>query len=84
MSIIRRDKYTKGQWLAISDLDGQKRKSGDMRMMWNGAWVGKEEWNPEQPQQQIRARPDNPSRNPVRNIEPTGSVIPPFTTNEML
>lgn len=78
MSIIKRDYFKKGDWNAISDLDGMKRKASDMRMMWNNAFVGKEEWNPKQPQQEIRARPDNPARTPVRNIEPGNLVITPF------
>ncbi len=84
MSVIRRDYYKRGNWNAVSDLDGMKRKSGDMRMMWNNAWVGKEEWNPIQPQQIIRARPDNPARSPVRNIEPTTAPITPFTVDDFV
>jgi len=84
VGIIRRDTYTKGQWLAISDLDGQKRKSGDMRMQWNNLWVGKEEWSPKQPQQDLRPRPDNPARSPVRNIEPATAPITPFTNSDFL
>jgi hypothetical protein len=84
VGIIRRDRYQKGTWNAVSDLDGMKRKASDMVMMWNNAWVGKEEFNPIQPQQTIRARPDNPARNPVRNIEPTNLVLTPFETSEIL
>lgn len=70
MSIVRRDYYKRGSWNAISDLDGQKRKASDMRMQWNGLWVGKEEWSPKHPQQEPRPRLDRPARSPVRSTEP--------------
>ena len=84
MSVIRRDYYKKGAWNAVSDLDGMKRKSSDMRMMWNNAWVSREEWNPIQPQQTIRARRDNPARYPVRNVEPNPTAGPTFTNSDFL
>lgn len=84
MSIIRRDYYKRGSWNIVSDLDGMKRKVEDCRMMWNNAFVGKEEWNPIQPQQTIRARRDNPARNPVRNVEPPNTPVTPFTNNDFV
>lgn len=84
MGIIRRDYYKKGTWNAVSDLDGQKRKACDMRMMWNGLFVGKEEWNPRQPQDFVRGRTDNTARAPVRNIEPGTAPITPFTNSDFL
>jgi hypothetical protein len=84
MGIIRRDYYKRGSWNAISDLDGQKRKSSDMRMQWNNLWVGTEEWSPKQPQQDLRPRPDQPARSPVRNIEPQTAPITPFTNSDFL
>jgi hypothetical protein len=83
-TIIRRDFYKRGAWNAVSDRDGQKRKSSDMRMEWTGAWVGKEEWESKQPQLELRPRPDNPSRTPVRNTEPKNLVVPTFTDNEIV
>jgi hypothetical protein len=84
MGIIRRDYFKRGSWNAISDLDGQKRKSSDMRMQWNNLWVGTEEWSPKQPQQDLRPRPDRPARSPVRNIEPQTAPITPFTNSDFL
>lgn len=77
MGIIRRDRYKRGSWNVISDQDGQKRKIQNMRMQWDGLLVGKEEFDPKHPQLEIRARPDNPARYPVRNIEPTNLVLTP-------
>lgn len=70
MGIIRRDYHKRGSWNAVSDLDGQKRKASDMRMQWNNLWVGKDEWSPKQPQQDLRPRYDNPARYPIRATEP--------------
>lgn len=78
-TIIRRDVYKRGAHNAISDIDGQKRKSTNMRMQWNNLWVGREEFETRHPQDIIRPRPDNPARSPVRNTEPTNLyVVPPF------
>jgi len=84
MGIIKRDRYKRGSWNVISDQDGQKRKIQDMRMQWDGLLVGKEEFDPKHPQLEIRARPDQPSRYPVRNTEPGNLVIvPPYVPGEV-
>ena len=83
-SIIRRDRYKKGSWNVISDQDGQKRKIGDMRMQWDNLLVGKEEFDKKHPQLELRPRPDNPSRTPVRNTEPKNLAVPTFTDNELV
>jgi len=84
VGIIRRDWYKRGAWNAVSDLDGMKRKSSDMKMQWNNLWVGTEEWSPKQPQQEIKPRPDHPARTPVRNVEPQVAPITPFTNSDFL
>lgn len=83
-TVIRRDRYVRGQWNATSDRDGQKRKSSDMRLEWTGAWVGKEEWEPRHPQMILRPRVDRPARSPVRNTEPGNLVITAFTNSEIV
>lgn len=84
MGIITRDYWKKGNWNAVSDLDGMKRKSSDMRMQWNNLWVGKEEWSPIQPQQILRPRSDRPARSPVRNVEPPNTAVTPFTNSDFV
>ncbi len=84
MGIIRRDRYKRGSWNVISDQDGQKRKVEDMRMQWDGLFVGKEEFDPKHPQLELRPRPDNPARYPVRNTEPGNLVLPPFTNSDIV
>lgn len=82
--IITRDYYKRGAWNAISDQDGQKRKSSDMVMQWDNLWVGKDEFDPKHPQLMLRPRPDQPARTPVRNIEPQTAPITPLTNNELI
>jgi len=61
MGIIRRDRYRRGSHNAISDDSGQKYKRSDMRLTWDGKLVGRDEWEPKQPQLTLRPRPDSPS-----------------------
>lgn len=84
MAIIKKDWYKRGAYNAISDLDGMKRKSSDMRMQWNGLWVGVEEFAPRQPQDLLRPRPDHPARTPVRDVEPQVAPLTPFTSSDFL
>jgi len=84
MPIITKDYYKKGDWNAICDISGQKYKASDMRMQWDNAWVGRDEWSAKHPQLELRPRPDNPSRSPVRNIEPGNLVITPFDNNDII
>lgn len=84
MGIITRDYYKKGSHNFICDLSGQKGKIEDGRFQWNGLFVLKSEWSPEQPQQQLVPRPDNPARSPVRNIEPQNIVFTAFTNSDFV
>jgi hypothetical protein len=84
MGIIKRDTYKRGSWLVISDQDGQKRRIEDCRMQWDGLLVGIDEYDPKHPQLELRPRPDNPSRTPVRNIEPGNLVYPAFTDSDIV
>lgn len=82
--ITRRDYYKKGSYNAICDQSGQKAKSNNMKMQWDNLWVMADWWDPKHPQLELRPRPDNPSRSPVRNIEPGNLVLTPFTNNEII
>ena len=84
MGIIRRPYFKKGSHNIVSDLDGMLRKVEDCRMMWNSAFVGREEWNPMHPQQILRVRPDRPARYPVRNVEPPNTSVEPFTDSDFV
>ncbi len=53
-------KYATGKWAyGISDRSGFRYRLRDMRKEWNGLLVGKDEWEPKQPQlEPLRATPD--------------------------
>ena len=53
-------KYAVGKWAyGISDRSGFRYRLHDMRKEWNGLLVGKDEWEPKQPQlEPLRVRPD--------------------------
>ncbi len=53
-------------------------------MQWDGLLVLDDWFEPKQPQLELRPRPDNPARSPVRNVEPGNLVWPPFTNNEIV
>ena len=60
-------KYATGKWAyGISDRSGFRYRLRDMRKEWNGLLVGKDEWEPKQPQlEPLRATPDPEAlRNP--------------------
>lgn len=56
MSIVKHDRYVRATHNVISDLSGQKYKRSDMRFTWDNLLVGKDEWEPKQPQLTIRGR----------------------------
>lgn len=54
----RADFLRLGDWNANCYYCGRKRKASDMRKMWKGFWVCKEEWEPRQPQDFAHGVPD--------------------------
>ena len=58
MSLIKRDRFVLGDYNCISDYSGQKYKRSGMRLTWDNFLVGKEEWDPKQPQLTIRPHED--------------------------
>jgi len=67
-------KYATGKWAyGISDRSGFRYRLRDMRKEWNGLLVGKDEFEPKQPQlEPLRVRPDPQAlRNPrpEQNLE---------------
>lgn len=49
------------------DLSGKKYPKSQMRMMWNGLYVHKSQWEPRQPQDHVK--PIRPPK-PVKNARP--------------
>jgi hypothetical protein len=53
------DQYLKGEWNAICDYCGEKRKSNDLRLTWDNALVCADTcWEPRQPQDFVRGKID--------------------------
>jgi len=50
--------YAQGQWNFICDICGQKKKSGDVRLRWDGLRVCRQDWEPRHPQDLLRAKPE--------------------------
>lgn len=63
-----------GEWNAICDRCGFKRKMSDLRKEWTGLMVCKEEWEPRNQQDLIRIRQEDPSVPWARN-EPTDTFV---------
>lgn len=80
MAIITRDRYLAGTHNAVSDDSGQKYKRKDMKLTWDNKLVGADEWEPKQPQLNIRPRTDRPAiTNQTRTEDsPTTLLDPPY------
>lgn len=61
------DNYRQGDHWIVDDETGQKVRASDARMRWDGMLVDKKNWEPRQPQDLIRSRPDG---RPVSNPRP--------------
>lgn len=55
----RADHWAEGDWNAVCFECGRKRKAGTLRKHWQGYYVCPEHWEPRQPQDFVRALPDN-------------------------
>lgn len=62
----RRSTLKLGTHNAVSDLSGFVYKRCDMMKTWDGLLVGKDEFDPKQPQLTIRAKEDRQSVNDAR------------------
>ena len=54
-----RDFFKLGDWNAICDRCGFKRKASEMKLEWDGLRVCSECWEPRHPQDFVRGVPDN-------------------------
>lgn len=74
----RADYFALGDWNAICDQCGRKRKGSTLRLQWNGLWVCPEHWEPRQPQDFVKAVPEHPTPPFVRT--PTDNFMPVICT----
>lgn len=74
------DYFRLGDWNAVCDRCGRKRKGSELRLTWNNLWVCPEKcWEPRQPQDFVRAVRENPTPPFVRN--PADIIISYCTPN---
>jgi hypothetical protein len=52
------DYYKEGEWNALCDQCGQKRKSSMLKLQWDGLMTCEKCWEPRQPQDFVRGVPD--------------------------
>lgn len=63
----RADYFALGDWNAVCDHCGSKRKGSTLRKQWNGLWACPEHWEPRQPQDFVKAVPEHPAPPFVRS-----------------
>lgn len=66
--------YDKGNWEAICDSCGRRYKASQLRLRWDGFMVCKDDWEPRQPQDFVRAKIDIQSV-PWTRPEPTNTFV---------
>ncbi len=72
-----KNRFISGDYNVISDRSGQKLKRSKCRFTWDGLLVGKDEWEPKQPQLDIKGRdeqiavPDSRPRQKDKFFVPT-------------
>lgn len=86
MGKITHDRYIAGDHNVISDLSGQKYKRKDMVFTWNNLLVGKDEFEPKQPQLTIRGRKEQIAvTNGTRTQREDPPLLdPPITFNQFI
>ena len=53
--------FKHGDWNAICDVCGFKKKASELRKRWDGRMVCEKDWEPRHPQDLIRSKPDDES-----------------------
>lgn len=59
--MAKKTSWKSGQWNVICDVCGFKKKSGEVKLRWDGLYVCKEDWEPRHSLDFIRAVPDDQS-----------------------
>lgn len=72
----RKNKAKLGDWNLISDRSGQKIKASESMKTWQGWIVHKNEWEPRQPQRDVRGRDENIAVPESRPRGPTKFFVP--------
>jgi len=67
--------FKSGDFYVTCPITGFQHYRSEMKMRWDGVLVHKDQWNPEQPQDKIRIRPEKVPHN-------TGIGEPPIQTSD--
>lgn len=70
MAFIKEDEFVPGAWNAMCDRCGRKRKSTQLRKMWNNLYVCEEHYEERHPQDFVRAKPEKPAPEWIRPDQP--------------
>lgn len=77
--------YISGDHLVISDYSGQKFLRSECRYTWDNLLVGKDEWDPKQPQLTIDVPVERIAVDDTRTQKPDGPLLdPPITDSQLL
>ena len=80
------NRYKRGQHNMIDDITGFKHKSGDMRELQGeqkGLFTHKDDWEPENPQLNIRARKDDQTVSNSRPRQTTNFITTAITADDL-
>jgi hypothetical protein len=80
------DYWKPGDWNADCDYCGQKFKSSELRLTWDGFYACKRDWQPRQPQDYVRGVVDQQSLpwsrpEPPDEFTPSAEALEPWPDN---
>ena len=67
--------YIKNDHWVVSQRSGKVIRASEARKEWTGLIVAKDEWEPRQPQDFVRAKEDHQEAKGIVNTEPTDSFV---------
>jgi len=76
MSGRRKNRYIAGDYNVISDQSGRKFKRSECKFTWDGLLVAISEWEPKQPQLDIRGRDEKIAVKDARPRQPDKFFVP--------
>ena len=74
------DRYEKGGYWRIDDIDGSRQRAYDTKEQWDGAIVSRENFSPRHPQEYLRSVRDDQSVPKPRTVQDIASSGPDDTT----
>jgi len=72
----------RGQHLIIDDISGRKISSAEVRITWDGFVTSREDWDPKNPQLNLRGRDEDMSVKPTR-VRPEDKFVTDVDPNSL-